>query len=284
MGQALVDSIVLVKETGYSSGGERIHPSQGFGLPELANAVQSDDLDGVYHKESLRALRQRLLSLHATGLFSNDGTPLSDLLVPGRVSVILLERLPDSYRTAVVSVLTRRAFVARGETAFAEKRLALDPDLNSDTRKTLEDAVALGVPKTVIVLDEAQSFLAPGPSSPAREVFVRLVKEGRNIGLSATLATQQPSALDRRILSQVETFIAHQLVTESDIKAVRDNLKSGLPESINFGRLDLDLAGTLRHLDPGVCFVSSADMNTMPRRAVIVAIRPRATVHGGIEL
>jgi DNA helicase HerA-like ATPase len=135
-----------------------------------------------------------------------------------------------------------------------------------------------------VVLDEAQSFLAPGPRSPARDVFVRLVKEGRNMGLSAVLATQQPSALEQRVLSQVETFLAHQLVTEADIRAVRDNLKSETPDGIQFGSQQLDFSGLLRQLPAGVCLVSAADVNTVVRRAMVVRVRPRATVHGGIEL
>jgi DNA helicase HerA-like ATPase len=126
--------------------------------------------------------------------------------------------------------------------------------------------------------------LAPGADNPARNLFIKLVKEGRNMGLSAVLATQQPSALDQRVLSQVETFIAHQLVTDPDIRAVRENLKSELPDSIQFGARELDFANLLRQITPGVCVVSAADMNTAVRRASIVHVRPRATIHGGIEL
>ena len=80
------------------------------------------------------------------------------------------------------------------------------------------------------------------PDSSARDLFVQLVKEGRNMGLSAVLATQTPSALDSRVLSQVETFLAHQLVTEADIRAVRENLKSELPETIQFGARQLEIS------------------------------------------
>jgi hypothetical protein len=104
------------------------------------------------------------------------------------------------------------------------------------------------------------------------------------MGLSAVLATQQPSALDQRVLSQVETFVAHQLVTESDIRAVRDNLKSEMPEGIQFGSHQLDFPSFLRQLPSGVCLVSAADANTSIHRSIVVRIRPRATVHGGIEL
>jgi hypothetical protein len=136
----------------------------------------------------------------------------------------------------------------------------------------------------MVMLDEAQAFLAPGISSAARDLFVQLVKEGRNMGLSAVLATQQPSAIDSRVLSQVETFLAHQLVTESDIRAVRENLKSGLPESIQYGSRQLDMSAFLRTLPSGYCLISASDQNAPEHRCFVAAIRPRATVHGGIEL
>lgn len=284
MGHALTDALGLVAESGYRKGGRNVPPTPAFSMAALIDAVTSDDLAGNYHAETLRALRQRLGSLDATGLFDAQGTPISALLAPGRLTVILLNRLPQSYRSALVAVLTRMLVDNRSAATFAEKRLALDPTLNAAERAELERAVVMGVPRTVVALDEAQTFLAPGAGGPAKEVFVRLVKEGRNIGLSAVVATQQPSAVDQRVLSQVETFISHQLVTEPDIKAVRDNLKSGLPDSIEFGKNSMDAAGLLRTLAPGQCLVSSADMNTAIRRCAIMAVRPRATVHGGIEL
>jgi DNA helicase HerA-like ATPase len=184
----------------------------------------------------------------------------------------------------VVGLLTRTLIDERAKTAFAEKRLALDPTLSADERVTLESVIADGTPRAVVALDEAQSFLSPGLGGQARGLFVKLVKEGRNIGLSAVLATQQPSAIDQRILSQVETFISHQLVTELDIKAVRENLKSPLADIFTLGKEDFDGGGLFRQLAPGQCLVSAADVSVMPRRSVLVTVRPRATVHGGIEL
>jgi uncharacterized protein len=284
MGQALADALSLVRSSGYHRSGESVSATPSFSVVDLIDAVQSDELSVNYHTESLRALRQRLSALEGTGLFSATGTTLQELLAPGRLSVVLLGRLSQSYRAAVVAILTRMLIDQRNATAFAEKRLALDPELASEDRDRVAALAQAGTPRTVVVLDEAQSFLAPGPRSPARDVFVRLVKEGRNMGLSAVLATQQPSALDQRVLSQVETFLAHQLVTEADIRAVRDNLKSEIPDGIQFGSQQLDFSGLLRQLPAGVCVVSAADVNTAVRRAMVVRVRPRATVHGGIEL
>jgi hypothetical protein len=284
MGQALADALSLVRVTGYHRRGEAVSASSGFAITDLIEAVRSDELAANYHPESLRALRQRLSALEGTGLFSATGTTLQDLLASGRVSVVLLGRLPQSYRAAVVAILTRMLIEQRNATAFAEKRLALDPELPATTRDRIAELAEGGTPRTVVILDEAQSFLAPGPRSPGRELFIRLVKEGRNMGLSAVLATQQPSAVDQRVLSQVETFLAHQLVTGADIRAVRDNLKSETPDGIQFGSQQLDFSGLLRQLPAGVCVVSAADVNTVVRRALVVRVRPRATVHGGIEL
>ena len=284
IGQALADALNLVKAIGYQRRGILTPPTAIFDLTNLVDALQSDDLINTYHAETLRALRQRLTSLTATGLFSSTGTTIPNLLSPGRLSVILLGRLPQSYRSAIVAVVTRMLIENRTNVAFAEKRLALDPTLSVEERNELEAVANSGAPRTIVALDEAQSFLAPGIQGPSRNLFVRLVKEGRNIGLSAVLATQQPSAIDQRVLSQVETFITHQLVTEPDIRAVRENIKSSLPEGIEYGRQSLDIAGLLRQLPPGQCLVSTADMNTNIRRCLVINVRPRATIHGGIEL
>ncbi len=284
LGQALADVIELVRSTGYRRNGRNIAPAPRFDLQQLLDATDADTLTNIYHPETIRALRQRLSALSKTKLFSADGTEIKQLIKPGSVSVVMLGRLPQSYRVVIVAVLTRMLLRERSNTAFAEKRLALDPKIAASDRDVLREAINNGVARTVVMLDEAQAFLAPGSANVARDLFVQLVKEGRNMGLSAVLATQQPSALDSRILSQVETFLAHQLVTESDIRAIRENLKSELPESIQFGSRQLEISSFLRTLPPGYCLMSASDQNTSEHRCLVTAVRPRATVHGGIEL
>ncbi len=282
-GQAFSESLRLVRE-GWVEDGQQVPGIVAFGFDDLLRALQSPGMDTTFHRETLRALRQRLQGLRDSGLFSPTGTPIEALATAGSASVILLGRLPEAYRVAVVAVVTRMLIQARTRTSFAEKRLALDPTLSDAERTDLQAIVDSGVPRTVVGLDEAQAFLAPDSPSMARNLFIRLVKEGRNLGLSTILATQQPSALDRRVLSQVETFIAHQLVTAADIRAVYDNLKTDVPESIAYGNAELDFGGLLRQLPPGQCVLSAADIDSRPRRTLIVNVRPRATVHGGIEL
>ena len=61
-----------------------------------------------------------------------------------------------------MAVLTRMLIDQRNAAAFAEKRLALDPELTEVVRlPTCIRQLARGVPRTIVMLDEAQSFLLP---------------------------------------------------------------------------------------------------------------------------
>jgi hypothetical protein len=91
------------------------------------------------------------------------------------------------------------------------------------------------------------------------------------------VATQQPTAIDGRILAQVDTLIAHKLTVHSDIDYVRRNLKSNLPQEVVHAGRSLEFDEILRSLDVGQALVS----NTEADRSILVDIRPRVSVHGG---
>jgi DNA helicase HerA-like ATPase len=158
-----------------------------------------------------------------------------------------------------------------------EKHLAIRADLSPEKRGQLDASLADAVPQTWVALDEAQNVLPSERRSAAGEMLIRFVREGRNYGLSFMVATQQPTALDGRLLAQVDTMIAHKLTVKSDIEYVRRNLKSNLPEEVIHASRRLEFDEVLRSLDVGQALVS----NTEEQRAVLVDIRPRVSVHGG---
>lgn len=285
MGQALLDTIRLASESGYLRNGQQYGARPDFSIADLVNAVDADQNAGTFHSETLRAVRQRLQSIEAQGVFDPAGTNIRDLSVAGRASVILLNRVSEGMREIIISLIVRGLMADRSEASNVRRRLAVDTTLPADERRRLEQFVASATPKTTLFLDEAQNFLAPDLNGPSKEIVTKLVKEGRNFGLSVVLATQQPSAIDKRILSQVETFIAHSLVTETDIKAVRDNLKCDAPEGIQFSQDDLEFGAALRRLGSGQCVVSSSN-NSIGNfnRLFFMNVRARATMHGGLEL
>jgi DNA helicase HerA-like ATPase len=158
-----------------------------------------------------------------------------------------------------------------------EKHLLIRQDLTEAERHRIQEKLATSVPPTWIALDEAQNILPSEKKTTAGEMLIRYVREGRNYGLSFMVATQQPTAIDDRLLAQVDTLVAHKLTVQGDIDYVRKNLKSNLPQEVVHAGQTLDFGELMRSLDVGQALIS----NTEAERAVIVDIRPRISVHGG---
>jgi DNA helicase HerA-like ATPase len=235
-----------------------------------------------YQDMTVRAVRQRLSSYASMPVFQGQGTPLTELVVPFRASVLMLARLPDALKKVVVAVLARGILRSRREVSIAQKRLDLDGNLTPEEKQSLESVVDSGVPRTWILMDEAHVLAGSGEASVACEALVKFAKEGRNYGLSLAVATQQPSALDTRLLSQVETIISHQLTAPQDASTAAKGMRSPLPESIEIDGARTDLEGLLRRLGQGEAVFSSGNAPAL-QRGVVIAIRPRVTAHGGYE-
>lgn len=281
IGQALVD-VLDASRNGYSRNSTPVSGSANPSIGDLVQALDSDDLSGIYHSETLRALRQRLRSVDRLGLFATEGTFLSDLLKPGRLTVILLNRLDDSLRDIVIALITRRIYDLRSVAAFEKKRLLFDPEAGGD--ENLQSQSGHWLPRCTILIDEAHLFLGPGGAKPGKQALTKIAKEGRNMGLSLVMATQQPAAIDKQVLSQVETFISHQLVTSADVDSLTANLKCDTFESATFSQQTLDFKSLVRNLRKGECVVSGSDTSLSINRTFLTRIRPRSAMHGGIEV
>lgn len=78
----------------------------------------------------------------------------------------------------------------------------------------------------VIVLEEAQNYIAEEKASIAKTVFERIAREGRKYGLSLVVSSQRPSELSKTVLSQCNSFIIHRLQNPEDQKYVRGLISS----------------------------------------------------------
>jgi DNA helicase HerA-like ATPase len=85
----------------------------------------------------------------------------------------------------------------------------------------------------VIVLEEAQNYIAENKDSVAKTVFERIAREGRKYGISLIVCSQRPSELSKTVLSQCNSFIIHRLQNPDDQKYIR-----GLISSANADILD----------------------------------------------
>ena len=241
-----------------------------FDIDDLVNYIRTDANWGGVADSSRNAVVYKLGDLARTELFSADGLEVSSLLVPGRCSVFMLRDLSDEDKALVASIIARHLFRIMGE--YHTKRKVASFFESADVEvQTLPGRVWL-------FIDEAHVVAPAGRDSPARDALVEYVKRGRDAGLSLVLATQQPSAIDDRILSQVNLSFNHRLTFQSDINAAVGRVPTKTLSSLKVSGAALgDFGDMLRVLDAGQCFIG--DHSTS--RVVITTIRPRVTSHGG---
>jgi len=278
MGQLLNDAFIKVTLEGWESGTSHHLAKTMYSLLDLIQCIKKDrELLDSYQSETRRAVLQQLTTYQRNPLFEDEGTPLIDLIRQGQMNVLVMNRMSIPLRLVILSAVIRRLMDERMEASEVEKHLAIRADMSEEEQAQWDKFLKNAIPRTLVALDEAQNILAAERRTSAGEMLTRYVREGRNYGLSFMVASQQPTAIDSRILAQVDTLIAHKLTVQTDIDYVRRNLKSNLPQEVVHAGQKLEFDELLRSLDVGQALVS----NTEADRAVIVDIRPRVSVHGG---
>ena len=272
IGQLLNEVYIKVTQEGWRDEKRHFSPSQSYSIEDLINCLKSDsEISQIYHSETRRALLQQLLTFSHNPLFQKEGTKLEELLKPGYLSILLLHKIPDDLRLIIASSLIKKIIENRIQASEIEKhKLITGEAKHSIFNKSY-------IPPCWVVIDEAQNILPAERKNPAGELLVKLVREGRNFGISFMLTTQQPSAIDSRILAQVDTMIIHRLTVQQDIEYVKRNLKSALPDKIKYSGRNLAFDESLRSLDVGQALVSNTELD----RAFFMDVRPRITTHGG---
>jgi hypothetical protein len=283
-GMLIADLITHVSTAGYTKAdGSGIPANSAYEFNDLLACLDTDaDIQTNYRPDTIRSVRQRMATYGALPLFSGGGTPLRDLLQAFRTSVVMLARVPDALKKVLVAVLVRRILRERRDASLAQKRLDLDARLSEADRGQLLESIRSRIPRTWLLMDEAHILAGASEPSVAREAFVKYAKEGRNYGLSLALATQQPSALDPRLMSQVETAIIHQFTDPRDATVASQAMRSALPTSIAVDGMYVDMTTLLRRLGQGLAVFSSGNAPAL-QRVCVTAIRPRISAHGGYE-
>lgn len=283
-GMLITDVITHVATTGYTaSDGSHVAPNPNYDFADLLACMDDDaDIGANYRPDTIRSIRQRMTTYASLVLFNGAGTALSNLLSPFQVTVLMLARVPDALKKVIVAVLTRRILRERRDASMAQKRIDLDSRLNEEQRNQLRELIRSKVPRTWLLMDEAHVLAGVDEPSVAREALVKYAKEGRNYGLSLALATQQPSALDPRLMSQVETAIVHQLTDPRDANVAKNAMRSPLPTSVSIDGESGEVTALLRRMGQGVATFSCGNAPSL-QRLCVTSIRPRISAHGGYE-
>ena len=263
----LIERIIDKTKTGYTSVDGKHVPGLGddYNIEDLIRTIENEESvasrEGGFKENTRRALNARLTGAIQWGIFDKNGTKLNDLSKRGQVSVIDVSFLDDNVRALVVGLLSRNLL---------------------NTRKVISRQEAMGdinllgnVPVTWLMIDEAH-ILVPrgGKATAATDSLIEYVRQGRQPGCSIVLATQQPSAIDSRILSQVDILICHKLVYQDDIKAVLQRMPSEIPNKLSDFRF-------IRSLSIGSAIIGDKEESTS--RAFLISVRPRISQHEGRE-
>jgi DNA helicase HerA-like ATPase len=248
-GILLVRAIESLRERGDAYSFEEI-------LSEIAGDARSDEASKGAAENYFRAV-------NSWGLFSKEGTSLSELVSGGKTTILDVSTLEnENVCAAAVSILAGRLYEAR-----LEARRAYEKKLMGE--KTDEEEF----PMVWLFIDEAHIFVPAKTEGLASKVLInQCLRQGRQPGLSLILATQRPASLHPDVVSQSDLLICHRLTASDDILALETSRPLYMQESI---QAYLKKMGSER----GAALIVDDHSESVH----LVRIRPRLSWHGGGE-
>jgi hypothetical protein len=225
-------------------------------LGEILDDTRSDPTSKGAAENYFRAV-------NSWGLFSKEGTLISELVSGGKTTILDVSTLEnENICAAAVSILAGRLYEKRLEARrIYEKKLMGE--------KTDEEEF----PMVWLFIDEAHIFIPARKESLASEVLInRCLRQGRQPGLSLVLATQRPAGLHPDVVSQSDLLICHRLTASDDIAALETSRPLYMQESLE---AYVEKMGSER----GAALIVDDHSESVH----LVHIRPRVSWHGGGE-
>ena len=126
MGQLMALVMDKVTRRGWQDEDGHDQPAAAsYEIGDLLGCLRGDpEVEGDYAPETVRAVRQRLTAYEASPLFGPEGTELTELLRPGRLSVLLLSGVADDVRLICIFLTIRKLLFARARASEAAKTTA----------------------------------------------------------------------------------------------------------------------------------------------------------------
>jgi uncharacterized protein len=206
------------------------------------------------------------------GIFDKKGTPLTDLSKAGQITILdvsIYATMAGSWniKSLAIGLITQKLFVermiARREEEFKEISHATNY-FEGEGKKVKKS------PLVWLVIDEAHEFLPNDKETVATEPLVRVLREGRQPGISLILASQQPGKIHRDVMTQSDIIISHRITAKLDTDALKELTQS-------YVRDDLDkLINDLPRVTGSALILDDNNEKIFPMK-----IRPRITWHGG---
>jgi hypothetical protein len=253
-----------------------------YSISDMVACAQN--ISAQYDPRTVEACVRRLRSIERSGIFDPSAGHIADMIAAGQGSILFLRDIEQEIRSLFVAVFVRTLMANRSETERYERLLGRPDTEGTDAERTeWQERVRQGTPRTWIVIDEAHNYLPSRGQPPSRKPLKRYIDEGRNLGLSIVVATQQPAGLDGSIVRNADMLLFHSMTAREDIDAAAQMVNSAVPETVAIGtaaRFDNKVFERLvRSLPRGYCVVSSDEAD----RIFPIAVRPRVSFVGGAD-
>jgi len=239
---------------------------------DIDNIIEDCKNDKDAEPHIKEAAINRFLNALSWGLFDKHGTPLTDLVKGGQVTVLdvscyAITPGAEGIRALVIGLVSKRLFLER---MVARKKEEYE-SVHSSTYSLIEEQKEeMENPMVWLVIDEAHEFLPHDGKTTASDALITILREGRQPGISLILASQQPGKIHTDVMTQSDIVIAHRVTAKIDVEALGTLMQSYMREGLD------------KHLNnlPGLSG-SAVVFDDVNERIYPIRVRPRLTWHGG---
>ncbi len=218
------------------------------------------------------ALENLLVSVKQWGVFSKHGTPLTDLVRGGQVTVLDLSAyatMPGGWKikALVLGIISMRMFIER----MGQRKMEEYSSIRSSEHYLTEEVEKKKqLPMIWLVVDEAHEFLPLEGKTAASDALITILREGRQPGVSLILASQQPGKIHTDVMTQSDILLSHRITTQIDIEALGRLMQTYLRAGLDKTLMELP------SLKGSAIIIDDTNERMYPMR-----VRPRFTWHGG---
>lgn len=214
-------------------------------LKNLGEKVDFDDL--LFELEAAEESSTKWTLIHifqyvkSLNLFSNTPTLMSDLVSPGKMSIITLKGVEQDVQEIVVYKIIHDLFMERKKNMIAP---------------------------FFLVIEECHNFVPERNFGEAKSsaIIRQIAAEGRKFGMGLCLISQRPSRVEKSALSQTSTQFILKVTNPNDVKAISNSVEG----------ITWNTEKELQNLPIGMALVTG--VVDLP---LLVDIRPRMSKHGG---
>ncbi len=240
-----------------------------FDLDDLVYELRQDE---EASKDTRSAAINLFEGARTWGLFANkkeNGTEVLEIIKGGKTSIIDLSCYSSigafNVRALVIGLISKKLFNERMSQRKFEEVQGVRHGMEFLTYQEKRE-----MPLVWLFIDEGHEFLPKDEKTPATDVLVQILREGRQPGISLVLATQQPGKIHSDVMTQSDIVISHRVTSKPDIESLNLIMQTYLLDNIT---------SYMNNLPKQKGSAIILDDNS--ERIYPIRIKARSTWHGG---